>query len=236
MSHRIIERLRLFLTNPYDGRPLGEVYADPGTPESFILRTGLRSPAAVHAALSRPDKSLAMIRALADAFAAHWSWLTAEQSDAAAGVLVADPALDRDGLLAVARSLHSTGRQRSPALLAAVVSHRLANPDVLVNALWMATQDRVRAVADVTGSIGVVALWWVCRGYDWPQAPPGARSRRDGDGDAVVRTRATTTRWAARVAGNPALAAFVLAAAFDFTDEETLFAAGSAICAAPARP
>lgn len=236
MSHRIIERLRLFLTTPYADRPLVDAYADPATPESFILRNGFRSPEAVHAALSRPNKSLAMIRALADAFAAHWSWLSAEQSDAAAGALVADPALDRDGLLAVARSLHSTGRQRAPDLLAAVVSHPLADFDVLVAAMWMATGDRVRAVAALTGSFGVVALWWVCHGHDWPQAPSGARGRPDGDGNAVVRIRATTARWTARVAGSPALAAFVLVAAFDFTDEETMFAAGSAICAAPVRP
>jgi len=229
---RIIDWVRSYTDDPNAGRATSEVYANPDTSESYILRQGILYPAALDAVMSRPNKSPALIGALLTGATA--GWLSPRQSDDTLLALLGGPALRACDLHAITRTMYTAGRARhSVALLSALCGHKLADLGVLIEALWGADPGSIRDVAAITGDLRVTAFWWRHNGP--------ARDQRAGfhghpasvlSGDALVDT---ATRWETLTEGNPRLRSFILTGAFDFADENTLLAVGRAITDAPAR-
>jgi len=202
--------------------------------DALILERGIHDEATLRAVLSLPDKSSGLITQLLDDVARHLYPPSANEEGIFESVL-GEAALNQDHLRALAFTIARWVRV-GPSTLAAICSHELvATPAVgpeesrgwvllpVVAMLRGESQEVAREVARLSGSFLPAALWWVL-----------GRPNVDRV-ELVDRVADVASRWAGQSAGNPALVSFLMNASFDFTSEADLFAAGAAICAAPAR-
>jgi len=220
--------------------PLGspEWYADPGTPEYDIAAAGIHTRAGLDAATTRTPKGPALLGAIVTAVLTRACKMLSDEADTLLLALLDEPAITGAHLAAMSDAL--PGRQRTgligdgrATLMAAICTHPLAEADTVISCLW---DGSAATAADVTRTIGLLgaATWWVrcmwhrsgLRGWAVPYAPTDIQRRQ------ILEL---SSRWAGLTAGDPALAAFLATGAFTFTDEDAMFAAGRAVCAAPAR-
>jgi len=228
------------VTGPAGNAPLGspEWYADPDTPEDDIATVGIHTRAGLDAAAGRTPKGPALLDAIVAGVLTRACKLLSAEADTLLLALLDEPAITGAHLAAMSAAL--PGRARTgligagrATLMAAICTHPLAEADTVITCLW---DGSATTAADVTRTIGLLgaATWWVrcmwhrsgLRGWAVPYAPTDI---------ARGQVLELSSRWADLTAGDPALAAFLATGAFTFTCEDAMFAAGRAICAAPAR-
>jgi len=210
--------------NHNEPSPRRAVYDDPATGEDYLVAHGIRNMLDMGAAMARPHKGASLLGVIID-FAIDGGYLDFDNIDVVLTSLLAEPELRLWDLLAMTRSMR--GRVRtSPALLATICSHPLADEAVFVGALWNAKPDVARAVAERTGSLLPAAIGWVRRSRENGYASP----------NQLARVSETAARWGDLTEGDPGLVSFIITSAHAFTDESELFAVGRALVAAPGAP
>ena len=235
MLARIPAQIHSLIDNKYAGLPLEAVYADPGAPESLILRNGICYLGALNAVMTRPNKSPALLSAITKSVAG--SNFGDDAAHATVLALLDEQSLTADALYDLVNALPGQSREHHAGMLTAICSHRLSDVDTILHALWNADTATFADVAAATRNLQVVAMWWVvsgnCREYD----PPTWRLYGTDRAWKVTRARtlAAVARWDSAAETNPALRAYLLSAVFDFNgeNETTMIAAGLAITADP---
>ena len=213
-----------------DGRRAAavETYADPGTPEEYVIRTGIHTREAVAAAMRRPTKGPALIAALIVA-GAETTRVGSRGFDRLLVALPVEPELRAVDLRAMAHAL--TGAAfGSWETIGAVCAHHLADAETVVDALWNAPLRITRGVAAAGGRLLPGAVDWVGRELERGEIS-GVRLARP---DVFQRGRiaATIRRWETGSAGSAGLRSFVATNSFTFTREDDLFAAGARLAGA----
>jgi len=212
-----------------DGRLITEVFADPATTEDFILRYGIHSPDALRAAMSRPNKGPALIRAILDDVI-RAAWVNHHISDQVLRTLLNEPGLRPTDLTIMART--ALARQQWP-VLAAICAHHDADAKLISDTLWNANGRTAVETARATHTLLPVAVAWVVGQVGLHQVLGSHLGTPTAAQRAAIL--ATASRWTAACVGNPDLATFLVNRSFTFTCEDELFAAGRAIAAAPSR-
>lgn len=207
------------------GRAAG---GNPNTATDYRLSRDLttRGQPALQAALRHRRKGPALIGTILDAVF-HTIGVGFDEGQDALVSLLAEPALTLPQLRDL---IWGAGVQLGWDTVAAACGHALAGEELIVTALWNAPEHVAAAVGRSSGSLLPGATKWVSR-------QPASNGQLRGVGtECRDRIAATVQRWEHRCAGVPQLRAFVAAASFGFTDEDSMFAAGAAIIAAPTGP
>ena len=198
--------------------------------EAYIHAYGIQSRAYLDAAMLMTDKSPALLGRLILTIVTGHLTRNHDDGDAMLSALMGEPALDARGLREMAQSMRGRGGT-TPDILTAICTHPRVDPYTVIDALWKSPQPAAQAVARAGGSLLPAAINWVGRQVDAKTAPGLRLGSPDNEQSALIR--ALTSAWATRCEGNHALGAFIANAAFSFTDENELFAAGYAISAPP---
>ena len=204
-------------------RPAPEVLADHATPEEDIIYWGIIGRGEFTAAMSRPNKSQTLLGVLT----IHAIGVIYQDIDfytASLLTLAGEPGLRAHDLRALAHQC-GDGRIGRP-LLNALCAHPNIELGTLVTLLYSVTPKAAGAVSLAIGSLLPSVVAWVMWQVDVDQHPTTHQL------GIITQTR---DRWAAWTDGDPGRARFLQASSFDFTDEDDMFAAGAALCAAPGR-
>ena len=206
-------------------QPWEDVLSDPNTSETLILTHGLHTLGEMLAASARTPKGPALIRAIIDD-TARATWIPDDTISQILDQLLTEDALTAADLRSVAAAARSIGSRHT---VVAAISHRLAGNAIVMNTLWGASWDAAQEAGRSCGTLLPAATWWVrtslARTGCWNKihATPGFAQC-----DTILTLAA---RWEHATREEPALAAFIRCAAGNFTDENTMFAAGRGLCA-----
>jgi len=157
---------------------------------------------------------------------------TRVEGDAMVALLLADPTLDAEHLyqLVVTGLLNRRDDGLEPARIA-LCSHPAMADSALTYVLWKAPTPTLVAVARATSRLVPNAIDWGRRKHE----RQNGRAFLPLTGKRRRRIFTTVARWEELADGDRTLRAFVSTGSFLFTDQVTMFAAGRAITAAPAR-
>jgi len=175
-----------------------------------------------------PEKSVALLDATVQAIGIG-KLCDHACGDAMVRLLLDEPLLNARHLYLLTVTLANRDDDGLELARIALCSHRRADDDTLMYALWMAPTSSLLAVACATSRLIPNAIDWNRRRY----------SRRGGH-RFQIRTSAVehqvaviAARWNFLTADDDALRSFISAGSFLFTNQRTLFAAGRGIIAAP---
>jgi len=208
------------------------VPAYPGPDEDYVLAHGIRTTERLTEVMSRPDKSPTLIDALIGGLRRGWGPYRALSDEDVAQLLMSlleEPALTTRNVRNLAH-FAVADLPRHAELLTAICVHPVADNDAVITAVWYATGPTAQDIAVATGLLLPAAVNWVSREVD--RATCG---HRDWAVSSASRKRATQVaqRWEAWAGTDRNLVLFLVTSSFTFTDEDDLFAAGRAVCAAP---
>jgi len=212
-----------------DTRPDREIFADPATPESFILAHNLLPCGRIGAVISRPGKSSALLgHLLAALHEAGQVGLTVGEAELLP--LLAEVALSEEDLQ-VMFELAADGGCVSSKLMTGICTHPRVHLRTIIDSAWQSPVHVVADIAAATGTLAPAAANWVSRELD----RAGLAHERLWYVSAAQYNQisAAGRRWSAWARGNPAKVAFLLTSSFAFTNEDEMFAAGQALLAAP---
>lgn len=203
----------------------------PDTSEAAIAAYGIPTSAHLAVVLARAPKGPDLLAAVIDAVVG--GVLTGPGQDGVLADLLAEPAITAAHLISLARARPPAGFNIE-ALMVALCAHALAPPAMVVDVLWNAPTSTQADVAAATGCLLAPAVSWVRRSFRVSKTPGWARWLPSVSQRAEIV--AVAERWAAATHGQPDMVAFLLTSSLAFTDEDTMFAAGRALTAAPAGP
>ena len=198
-------------------------------PPPFIFAGAIDTRAALDAAMACPEKSVALLDATVQAIGIG-KLCDHACGDAMVRLLLDEPLLNAVHLYLLTVTLANRDDDGLELARIALCSHRRADDDTLMYALWMAPTSSLLAVACATSRFIPNAIDWNRRRYGRRADHPGNQIRTSAVEHQVAVIAA---RWNFLTADDDALRSFISAGSFLFTDQRTLFAAGRGIIAAP---
>ena len=213
---------------PDDQRTDIEIFADPTTPESYVLNQNLLSSGRFAAVMARADKSSALLGHIIDAVVVYGQVGLPVTADMLLPLL-SEPALseqDLQGMSELAAQIGSAHRLR-----AGICAHARVHPRTVIDVVWQAPARVSADISAATGTLLPAATDWVKR--ELGRAGLGHESLWYVSADQYNKIMATVRRWESWARRNTGRWAFLSANSFAFTDEDEMFAAGAAVLAAP---
>ena len=217
---------------PPVGRSDREVFADPSTPESYVIASLLLTRNQLDGAAARPGKSPDLVSAILKRVVAFMA--SPDYCVQLLTGLLREPNLLPSALGSMSRIAVGT---LNGEVLTAVCCHRHTSEHIRIESIWSfgdLAGPVAAAVARATGTLAPIATRWVYAQagrspeVGWAYFSPSINQR------ALIDK--TTARWDAAAANNPDLVAFLIASHDQFTNEAELFAAASALAASPTGP
>ena len=208
------------------------LYAHPPVTEADIAAAGIHDEATLHAAMSLTPKGPVLLRTLIDALTTGQDWpaeARRHRIPMLTTLLTEHPELPLGSLRAARPALALWASPGYDGFMTALATHRGADAQLVVNAVWNAPADVVATVARTRGDLLSLAASWV---RTKTARPAGSRATT-AETALVVATAAT---WAAWAAANPDRRTFLISCWDEFTDQGTMLTAGEAICASPSGP
>jgi len=208
--------------------------AHPSVSEADIRDVGIHTVAALDAAMSRTPKGPILLRTLISALTTGHSWpadASQHRCTMLATLLTEHPELPLGYLQATQPALVRRASPGYIGFVTALATHPGADAVLVVNAVWGASSDVAAAVARTRGDLLSVAACWVR-----PKTVRGWSPALKATPDVVALVVATAATWAAWAGTNPDRTAFLINCWNEFTDQDSMLAAGEAVCAAPAGP
>ena len=211
----------------------GGVFAHPSVSEADIAAAGIHTRANLDAAMGRTPKGPILLRTLIGALTVGHTWPAADQARYVmlTTLLTEHPELTPENLRAMRPALVRSAAPGHAEFVTTLASHPSADAALVVRAVWNATAEVAAQVARTRGDLLSIAACWVRpktatrRGWT---APPGT--------GLVALAVSTATTWAAWAGTNPDRRAFLINCWNEFTDQDSMFAAGEAVCAPPSGP
>jgi len=199
--------------------------ADPATPEDRLLSGGIVNRAEFNAAMSRLNKSDALIAVLA-------SWLGGGPGMGSADLIITalldNPQLRQGELADIIRVVRSSGHT-SAAILSALCAHLRDDTPALTAVLWQASYKVNRDVAGVTGLLLPAVVCRVRRDTLDPDGMTGLNPTSEQQ--ALIE--ATSASWAAWAGDDTTRASFLRDTSFSLgADCADLLEVGTALLAA----
>jgi len=207
--------------------------ADPAVTEADIAAVGIRTNEALDAAMSRNPKGLVLLRALISALTTGQDWpaeARQQRIPMLTTLLTEHPELPLEHLRAMRPALALWASPGYAGFVAALAAHRCADAALVVGAVWNSPAELAAQIARTRGDLLPVAACWIRAKTVRKVFSNKATAAQVGVAAATAAT------WAAWAGANPDRRAFLINCCDEFTDQNTMLAAGAAVCAAPAGP
>ena len=207
--------------------------AHPSVTEADIAAAGIHTVAGLDAAMSRSPKGPVLLRALIGALTTGQDWPAEARQQRIrllTTLLSEHPELPLEYLRATRPALALWASPGYAGFVTALATHPGADAALVVNAVWGASSDVATAVARTRGDLLSVAACWI-------RAKTARKVFSDKATAAQVGVAAATAAtWAAWAGTDPDRRAFLINCWDEFADQDTMLAAGAAMCAPPAGP
>ena len=206
--------------------------AHPSVTEADIRDVGIHTVAGLDAAMSRTPKGPILLRTLIGALTTGHAWPAAAKHRCSmlATLLTEHPELPLGYLQATQPALVRRTSPGYPAFVTALATHPGADAELVISAVWNAPTDVAAQVARTRGDLLSIAACWVR-----PKTVRQYCSSRTTPAETALIVAAAAT-WAAWAGTNPDRTAFLINCWDEFTDQDSMLAAGEAVCASPAGP
>jgi len=198
------------LSKPEDGAPHSEWFAELAAAKDHVLSCGIVDRDEFNAAMSRQNKSDALLAAMA-------SWLGGPglgRADLIVTALLDNPELRQGDLRDLIRVVRASGHT-SAAILSVLCTHMHDDTPALTAVLWQASYQVNREVAASTGLLLPAATCWVRR--TTPDADGMTGMNPTPAQQALIE--ATCTSWAAWAGADSARGRFLRDTSFDLDAE-----------------
>jgi len=208
--------------------------AHPSVTEADIRDVGIHTVAGLDAAMSRTPKGPILLRTLIGALTTGRDWPAETRQHRItmlATLLTEHPELPLEYLRATRPALILWASPGYADFVTALAAHPGADAQLVVSAVWNATAEVAAQLARTRGDLLPTAACWIrpktATRPGW-SPPPGT--------DLVALAVATAATWAAWAGTNPERRTFLINCWDEFTDQNTMLAAGAAISASPTGP